>query len=423
MDIIREDFLHFLWENLHFSQSGLHTTCGKVVRILHTGYRNEGDGADYRMARIRIGDMVFCGDVELHKVASEWNRHAHQRDSRYERVILHVVVHDDLYRRRVYASDGHRIPTLELHSALPLSLARLWRAWHRPVDLPCTGLVSEIPQRRFETIAREWDRDYFNHRLSCMTALYPKEFPLSTAWHHMLVRGVFQGLGYHKNQESMLRLADVYLTENLSSAYKKNNKRKINIPDIVETTGKNGITGTCETDRLRQAGEMLLQKAGLQPGGEPILRRTDWDFSACRPANRPSVRIPQAATIADRLTAYSPHDWLRQPPHKLWNNACTLKHLSPPGRHRRLVLFHNVIIPAVYLLGNWIHDKKLQRIACRCWTEQQLALPPSVRRTLENSGFPTGKHLRKLAILHHFKYCCSNKRCYECGIMMHLVQA
>lgn len=421
MDIIREDFLHFLWQNLHFSQSGLHTTCGEAVRILYTGYRNEGDGADYRMARIRIGDMVFCGDVELHKAASEWYRHAHQRDSRYERVILHVVVHDDLHRRRVYASDGHRIPTLELYSALPPSLARLWRAWHRPVELPCTGLVSEIPQRRFETIARKWDRAYFKHRLNCMSALFPEGLPLSTAWHHMLVRGIFQGLGYHKNKDSMLRLADVYLTAALSSGNKK--KRKTNMLDKGETCGKKSTFDTCEADRLRQAGEMLLQKAGLRPGGESVLRRTDWDFSACRPANQPSVRIPQAAAIAVRLTAYSPHDWLRQPAQKLWNDACSLTHCSPPGRHRRQIIFHNVIIPAMYLLGSWIHDKKLMRNACKYWTEQQLSLPPSVRRTLENSGFPSGKHLSKLATLHQFKYFCSNRRCYECSVMRHLVQA
>lgn len=413
MDIIREDFLHFLWQNLHFAQEGLRTTGGEEVRIIHPGYRNEGDGADYRLSRIRLGGILFCGDVELHKASSEWYRHGHHRDSRYERVILHVVIHDDLGRRNVPASDGTRIPTLELHSSLPASLNSLWRTWHRPIDLACSDLVTDIPMGRFHAILKEWDRNYFRHRLDRMLALYPSEMPISAAWQQMLVRGVFQGLGYHRNQESMVKLADIFLS---TSGY----------TELTDATSRDATLtqdGKLQPELIRQTGSYLLEKAGLHSPDESILKRTDWDFSGSRPSNQPTVRIPQAAELALRITRHPAADWLRMPSDVLWQNACKLEHYPIPGKDRSDTIFQNVIIPSVWLLGNWAHAKTICSQAMRFWKKQHIPIPHKVRKIFENGGFLPGKHLNRLSTLHQFKYHCSEKRCHECSIMKYLVQA
>lgn len=407
MDIIREDFFHFLWQNLHFTLNDLHTTCGKPVRVIHPGYRNSGDGADYRYARIRLDGNLFCGDVELHKVASEWYRHGHQRDSRYERVILHVVVHDDRHKRNVAASDGHRVPTIELRSCLPPSLSMLWRKWHRPVSLPCAGLVPEMPSRTFGNIMRQWDKNYLRHRLNRMRDLFPAETPISAGWQAMLIRGIFQGLGYHKNQEPMLSIAGIFL-EKLQR----------------QESGKalHSLATKRIHKEIRKTSDQLLVDAGLVQGRAGTLNRTDWDFSASRPANRPEVRIPQAVEMSIRLHRYPVSAWWEQPAAELWKKICASEVYPAPGKQRRDILFSNVIIPSTLLLGNWLHHRNLIRQALDLWDTQRIPLPENVKKILQNGGFPPGKHFERLAILYHFKYFCSRKKCYECNIMKYFVQ-
>jgi hypothetical protein len=412
MDIIREDFFHFLWQNLHFNQSGLLTTCGKEVYVLHPGYRNDGDGADYRFSRILLDGMLFCGDVELHKMASEWYRHGHQRDSRYERVILHVVVHDDLHKRMVLASDGHRVPTLEMRTALPDSLARLWRAWHRPVSLPCSGLVADVPGEKFQSVMSQWDRRYFRHRLARMLEFYPADITMSTAWQRMLVRGLFQGLGYHKNQDPMLEMADFFLEKYYGCK-----------EQAITASADPASPGPATADWILQTTESLLSEAGLADGCSIRRKRLQWDFSASRPANRPDSRLPQAAELSHRILHMPITSWLHGSAETLWQDSCRLEIFPAPGEQRNRILFHNVLLPSLYYLGRWLHSRRLVRQVVQLWDSQHIPLPPKVKKTLETGGFPAGRHLNRLAILHHFKYFCGEKRCCECRIMKYFVRA
>ncbi len=446
MEIIREDFFHFLWKNLNFAQFGLKTTAGEAVYVVHPGYSNDGDGPDYRFAKIRLNHILFHGDIELHRFASDWIRHGHHHDSRYERVILHVVVHDDRYNREVSTSDGQRIPTLELRSSLTGSLARLWRAFHRPVDLPCTDIITQIPEPVFRDMMDAWDRSFFNNRLERLVQLYPSEKPITPAWQEMLIRGVFQGLGYHKNQENMLKMAgSLYNTYNpdispdtspdVRPDDRLNTKPdtrpdtkyspKAMIPEAVEPvsgSSQKPAVPVAGSEELQKITHHLLQKAGLAPGRNAIIKRTDWDFSASRPYNQPVTRLHQAAELFIRLKQFPVKNWLNQPVDMIWKEICRLDHTPALGKNRRDVIFHNILIPATYLLGRWIHQKKLCDQARIHWKAQHLPLPKKVRTALKNSNWPCGKHFFKLATLHHYKYVCREKRCTRCDVMKYLVQ-
>ncbi len=445
MDITREDFFHFLWQHLHFTQNELKTTFGEQVRVIHPGYRNNGDGADYRLSKILLDDLLLCGDVELHRTSSEWYRHGHQRDSRYERVILHVVIHDDLGRRNVMASDGNRIPTLELRSSLPSSLGRLWRSWHRPVALACSGLITDIPLDRLHAIIKEWDKHYFQYRLDRMLSLYPSELPISQAWKQMLIKGIFEGLGYHKNQQNMVKLADFFLSSERYAElagsnscsllpflfHKKRKPAKVETDEYFMTTTvqsvgrfhlKTSLCSNLSAEFIQRTGRNLLEKAGLLTSSGNILHRTDWDFSASRPPNQPSVRVPQAAELGLRIAGLPATDWLHTSNLSLWENICKLQHYPSPGKARRNTIYHNVIVPSVWLLGQWLHDKKTCQNVMESWASQRIQIPRNVRKIFEDGGFPPGKHILRLSMLHHFKYHCTEKRCHECSVMKYLVQ-
>ncbi|MEX0680080.1 MAG: DUF2851 family protein [Balneolales bacterium] len=417
MDIIREDFFHFLWKNLHFSQNNLITTTGIRLKILHPGYYNKGDGPDYRYAKIRFNDILMVGDVELHKYSGEWNRHGHQNDSRYECVILHVVVHDNLHKREVRASDGHGVPTLELRSSLPTRLANLWRAYHRPVDLPCSGLLQEIPEYIFMEITKKWDRAYFHYRLDRILSLFPAGKPMKTAWKHMLISGVFQGLGYHHNQENMLLLADYLLSTCTPSQYSGPTSSHNLGKQLLRKAGFSGSTHLKINKKHHKA-----YKTGSKTEAGTIIYRSEWDFSGSRPANRPQIRIMQGAELFMRINQLPVSEWMKQPVEDQWTQICRMSRAPSIGKNRREIIFHNIILPSVYLLGQWMNHKNLCSRIAFLWARQHIPLPDKVHMKLNSSGIPSGKHYFRLATLHHYKHYCREKRCNECEVMKYLAR-
>ncbi|MCQ2384422.1 MAG: DUF2851 family protein [Paludibacteraceae bacterium] len=89
-----ERLMHYLWFGRHFAPQ-LTTTTGKTVEVLSTGLPNTHAGPDVFNAMVKIGGLVWAGNVEFHVSASDWWRHRHHHDHAYDSVILHVVLHDD----------------------------------------------------------------------------------------------------------------------------------------------------------------------------------------------------------------------------------------------------------------------------------------------------------------------------------------
>lgn len=71
------------------------TKSGKRLQILSPGKHNDGAGPDYLDIAILLDGMVIVGDAEFHKNASDWLQHKHSDDTRYDSVILHLIINDD----------------------------------------------------------------------------------------------------------------------------------------------------------------------------------------------------------------------------------------------------------------------------------------------------------------------------------------
>ena len=88
-----ERFLQIIW-NERLLRPQAKCTDRREIRILSVGLWNRLAGPDFQDAAVIIGDTLRRGDVEVHRWASEWHSHGHDRDSRYANVILHVVWQD-----------------------------------------------------------------------------------------------------------------------------------------------------------------------------------------------------------------------------------------------------------------------------------------------------------------------------------------
>ena len=77
---------------MKFAGTSMFTESGKPLRILFPGWYNRGWGPDFQDARIEIDDTQYFGDIEIHIEEGAWNRHSHQTDEAYNRVVLHVFL-------------------------------------------------------------------------------------------------------------------------------------------------------------------------------------------------------------------------------------------------------------------------------------------------------------------------------------------
>ena len=109
--LMQEDFLHYLWKYKKFDHTKITTTSNTPISILATGEHNLNSGPDFFNAKIKIGEQIWAGNVEIHLRSSDWYVHRHETDPNYDNVILHVVWEDDI---EIFRKDNTSIPTVEL---------------------------------------------------------------------------------------------------------------------------------------------------------------------------------------------------------------------------------------------------------------------------------------------------------------------
>lgn len=132
-----ERLLQYVWQHRIFPLRQLLTTDGAVVEVIDPGFRNTDSGPDFFNAKMRIGDTMWAGNVEVHERSSQWYEHGHDKDSAYDNVVLHVVTTVDAEVRN---QRGDVIPQVQL--AVPeqveLNFKALEEAEQNP---PCHEVV------------------------------------------------------------------------------------------------------------------------------------------------------------------------------------------------------------------------------------------------------------------------------------------
>ena len=79
-----------------FSKTSLKSVDLKSVEIIFPGFYNTNSGPDFLNAKIKIEQILWVGNLEIHVKSSDWYVHQHEKDSNYDAVILHVVWEDDV---------------------------------------------------------------------------------------------------------------------------------------------------------------------------------------------------------------------------------------------------------------------------------------------------------------------------------------
>ncbi len=246
LNTIKEKFLYQIWLNKKFKNGKLTTTTNDELTILDVGIRNEGeDGPDFKNARIMIGGIKYVGDIEIDTNISDWVKHEHNKNEKYNSVILHVFFNKDIKDFKPITSSGRVIPAFNLSQFIEDDLRKVIREAislekdHRLKGIPCQykelqttldkklTFLRELGIRRFEKkcnrIYQRLKEIYFEEQLRNSTKepsihytpneeFYNKNFTSTDfknekLWLQLFYELMFEALGYSKNKDIFRRLA------------------------------------------------------------------------------------------------------------------------------------------------------------------------------------------------------------------------
>ena len=135
-----EKLLQYIWKHKIFPLAPLRTDKGEEVEVIDPGIQNTNAGPDFFNAKIKIGDTTWVGNVEVHRHASEWFQHGHDKDAAYNNVILHVTERAD---SPVTTAAGKPVPQLQL--PIPEETLRQYQILKASDDYPrCHEIICNL---------------------------------------------------------------------------------------------------------------------------------------------------------------------------------------------------------------------------------------------------------------------------------------
>ena len=282
---MKEDFLHYLWRLRRFDSNNLQTTQGETIEIQKVGDHNIHAGPDFTNARIRIGDTLWAGNVEIHLLASEWLKHHHQENKAYDNVILHVVLEED---SPVYRNNGERIPCLELKKRIPSKLTNIYqKLLHNEHWIPCQHHFYEVSN----LTKNLWLNRLLVERLEQKTEAIIQTLQLNKSdWAETFYQFLARNFGVKVNAIPFELLAKSIPILTLA----KHSNNLIQIEALL--FGQAGFLAQDFNDsypqQLKKEYLFLQKKYQLQP-----IKKELWKLLRLRPANFPTIRIAQFATL------------------------------------------------------------------------------------------------------------------------------
>lgn len=280
-----EKLLHFAWKHKILPLRPLLTTEGESVEVIDPGQANRNQGADFFNAKVKIGRTVWAGYVEIHVKASDWFRHGHHEDARYNNVVLHVVQTADA---QAVTQDGKALPTLQID--FPAHMLTRYQELCQTDDYPrCHRVVASIPSLKVHS----WMEKLLAERLDGKSARILKRVKESRGdWEQAAFATLARNFGFGINGELLEEwAAHVPLA---AAAKHRNNLLQVQAL-FLGTAGLIGHLGphdACDAQKAEAEYAYLAHKFSL-PAPPPFL----WRYLRTRPYNFPHVRILQLAAV------------------------------------------------------------------------------------------------------------------------------
>jgi len=411
---INETLLHYIWKNKLFESINCKN---KKIQLIETGIHNKDAGPDFFNAKIKIDGTLWAGNVEIHKKASDWNKHKHQEDKAYDNVILQIVTDND---KAVFNSKGNKILTAELEFSDNLIFAYK-KLKTSNQDIPCHEKINQIDSFSINS----WLSSLLVERLEEKTQYINSVLAYTkNNWEETFYILLARSFGFKVNAEPFELMAKSLPSLILS----KNRTHLFKIEALL--FGQAGFFNKDLDDEffIKLKKEYLYQKNkyNLAPIGDHL-----WKFLRIRPTNFPTIRIAQFAQLiyrssnlfskvieaSDIKTLYNITDLTAS---EYWDTHYTFgkqtkKQKKNMGKAAKELLILNTIIPFMFIYGQ---RKNLETVKSRAifLLENINAENNAVIKKWETIGIKAKNAYFSQALLQLYNQYCQKKKCLNCRI-------
>ena len=414
-----EKLMYYIWQHRLYSCPEMKTTDGRSFEIIDSGRPNPDSGPDFFNAKIRIGEHVWAGNVEIHLRSSDWLKHRHQNDKAYDSVILHVVGEADC---DIFRTDGEAIPQWEM----PCS-ARFRDEYVRFVDgkdpLPCASSLAGLPP----LFLSDWKSALSIERLEQKSQrILDWVDQYRGNWEEVCYLTLSRTLGFGANSDAFERLARslplLFLQKHADSLFQTE----------AFLFGQAGLLppGACPGDeyygRLCDEYAFLKNKFSLTP-----VNGDSWKFFRLRPANFPHRRIALLARmihggfslfsrICEQTREKEFRSLFQTYPGGYWEHHYTFGRESTtlPGTLSRAavdVLLINTVAPLLYSYALRTGNERYADRAMRL-LEQLRPEENRIIRCFRQNGIGAANALDSQALLQLHTAYCERRKCLYCRI-------
>lgn len=415
-----EDFLYYIWQ-FKLWKGELQTLSREKISVEKPGLKNPDAGPDFLNAQIRINDVLWAGNVEIHVKTSDWYFHKHEDDENYKKLILHVVYFHDL------ETLPHDCPLLVLHDLVPQELISNFAHLQQPFQfIPCENLFAEADAFTVNGFVES----LFVERLEQRVSFLKRRLELLHGdWEALLFERISFVFGLKVNGEAFELLAKSFPFKILLQIIRKNENTEAFL------FGQAGFLQDLKDAyqfELHQEYEFLRHKHNTSPIDNHLFK-----FLRLRPPNFPTVRIAQLAALynqesqlfASFMRIRSMREFeeifkqIRTDPY--WDthyNFGTESKKEPKtiSVDRIHLIFLNAVMPVRYLFDqeNGNADSETLFDMVRQIKPEQNSVIESYRRT----GAEIGNALESQAYLELKKNFCDQKKCLHCRIGNKIMQ-
>lgn len=410
--------MQYIWQHRLWLPADMTTVDGRHVQVIDPGLLNTDAGPDFFNAKLRIGDDMWCGNVEIHVKASDWYRHGHQSDPAYDSVVLHIVATDDM---RISRSDGQEIAQLIMPCAPDFSV-RYDRMVNNHTDPACRNDLHSLSTVHITDwlVSLAYERLYA--KVERIMDLYRR---LDGNWNEIIYVTLARGLGFGINSDPFERLA---LSTPLHILMKHRDSHEAVEGALFGQAGflDNPPDSSHYVGRMQQEFSFMTGKFGLQRPAS-----LGWRMARMRPNNFPHRRIATLAAIICRgftiaydifnvtteddarrlfavdLTGY----WARR-----YNfTADSARSVRALSEDAVTILIINVVVPLLYAYGMTFDDNERMAAA----VELLHSLKPennTIVRMFSDAGLSCPDAFTSQALIQLRRNYCEQRKCLYCRI-------
>ncbi len=423
-----ESFLHYIWQFQYFRKDDLKASEGEALQIFQPGMLNSNAGPDFEAAKIKLGSLEWRGSIEIHIKASGWNDHHHSNDRAYENVVLHVVWEND---KPIKRTDGSFMPTLELKNRVDLTLWNRYKKLFTSAEsIPCATSWSKISDI---TKLSMLDKTVVQ-RLESKGEVVKKILASNNNnWEETFYQLICKNFGFKVNAEPMFQLAKAMPFKILLKHLDK--------PIQVEALlfGQAGFLETAKEDEylrvLIREYNLLRQKYRLDAKQMNVVQ---WRFMRLRPANFPTVRLAQLASllqmqknlfskILDGISIKDLTELLEVVQSEYWQ-----QHYQPGKKSKTIVsalgkssvqnIIINTITPILTAYGQ-LHDDQRYIDRAVDFLQQIPAENNRIVREWYGLGYKVTSAFDSQGLIELYNNFCVKRRCLECTVGASIIKA